>query len=1184
MQLKPLCKSKKSIFGINYRNNMQNIPENPNRLSNEIWLAKAQEKKFSIKSQALSQLKNLRNSESRKIDIFSDLSSESETESGFNARKRQRLLGIEESTPKPKFKRLRKLNDEQDKESVNELLFCEKEELIADLFTNDSLEGEKEEDDEIDPEKNSPLSDQRNESQKIDIFSDLSSESETESSFNARKRKRLLGIEESTPSPKFKRLRKLNDEQDKESANELFFRDKEKSIDDFLFRTDSSEGEKEEGEVIDPENKHPRSHQRTAIEKAKNYFEENDRGTVVMACGSGKTYTGLKIIEALNSNLVLVTVPTLALIKQIKKNYFKDATEPFDYIFVCSDFTVDKDKNKIKNDSEAIRTFLNKQTDKTRIVFSTYQSVKKVADACTQPQDEMISFDFVLCDEAHHVVEANHLDYFRGKIPAKKWLFMTATLPSENPVNNIIPMKYSDIFGELIHCLSFSEAIKRGIISDFKIILVGIRDPVLAKKISKETAATYHKKGDVIIKDTTTSIACHMALAKATKEEKLHHVFSFHSRVKSSERFVKAHDLFLDEETKDLYSDHIDGKMAAKKRASSLKKFKSAESGHIGSAKALSEGIDVPAIDAVFFSDPSVSPKQIIQTVGRALRKNGQENRPKYIIIPVHYRNHEQIKLTRYKILLQTLVSLYFGDDINIKKLVPIIDSDDLSFIDEIAKDNMREIDLNDLVQVQGFQDEIKDVIFMQAYDMIANRSSKKIDTITLHHLSKYREMVEIAKKDPTDPKIKGDYFKHYYFAWNNKENLPPSFIPILHKFHYVTKERFDNHPEHFNSSTLMWQLDSFIYYYDRLPQIDEKFCSLTYKNVFFLRCRFFYEELNEKEYKILNKHRALLTIRKEGIKNIIESLPTFTDKEYEAFCRISSIIYNHRDKLSKYTFKLIKKRASNSKICADILSNAKRSWESHWYSVKSYIESKQDFPSLYLEDGKWYKSQHSYFANLFSKEQKKFIELENTYIETIKKSKEELAYMHKRESKKELQKKRFCFFKIGEAKDRRVLSQLKELTYLEDGEDFKEINKKIAVGPDPKLPFNAFGAFAITNIPAGTVLGFYNGEYVLTSNYDNPEDFYHWGLTNGMAITAVKYGNWTRFMNHSDDPNVINKEVLHNSRIRIRFSTTKDVKEGQRLTLNYGDLYWKAPNVDFSPVDLSSEDMIDCKLMKFCP
>ena len=180
----------------------------------------------------------------------------------------------------------------------------------------------------------------------------------------------------------------------------------------------------------------PRPHQKEAIESVKQRL--GARGQLLMACGTGKTLTALWIAEALKSEATLVLLPSLTLLSQTVVEWLANAQSSFAYLPVCSDETVAANADSatmftselafpVTTQPVNIASFLN--SSGPRVVFSTYQSSQKVAEAMTICSD--VKFDLVIADEAHRCAGKVSSDYGTvlddALIPAKKSLFMTAT-------------------------------------------------------------------------------------------------------------------------------------------------------------------------------------------------------------------------------------------------------------------------------------------------------------------------------------------------------------------------------------------------------------------------------------------------------------------------------------------------------------------------------------------------------------------------------------------------------------------------------------------------------------------------------------------------------------------------------------------------------------------------------------
>ncbi|MFP6138186.1 DEAD/DEAH box helicase family protein [Helicobacter pylori] len=276
---------------------------------------------------------------------------------------------------------------------------------------------------------------------------------------------------------------------------------------------------KTEGEIPLCDKKKPRPHQTEAIEETKKYFSDpkNARGKLIMACGTGKTYTSLKIMEALDPKITLFLAPSIALLSQTFREYAQEKSEPFYASIVCSDDKVGQSKNEDNDDinfselplkpstrlEDILSVYEKAQKENKRfIIFSTYQSALRIKEAQRMGLGEI---DLVICDEAHRTVGAMYSSNERDdknaftlchsdeNIKAKKRLYMTATpkvysesskAKAKEKDNVIYSMDDADTFGEEIYTLNFSKAIALDLLTDYKVIILAVRKENLSGVIT----------------------------------------------------------------------------------------------------------------------------------------------------------------------------------------------------------------------------------------------------------------------------------------------------------------------------------------------------------------------------------------------------------------------------------------------------------------------------------------------------------------------------------------------------------------------------------------------------------------------------------------------------------------------------------------------------------------------------
>jgi superfamily II DNA or RNA helicase len=410
-----------------------------------------------------------------------------------------------------------------------------------------------------------------------------------------------------------------------------------------------------------PKRAKPREHQREAIRDVVKGFTKSDRGQLIMACGTGKTLTSLFIKEKLDAERTLVLVPSLSLLKQTMQVWRVNAKVRFEALPVCSDETVGLPNEDaavahtselgvpVTTDPHDIAAFLRRRPG-PRVVFSTYQSSPQIAAAFTIGR--VPAFDMVIADEAHRVAGVESSDFATvldaTAIKAKRRLFMTATpryftgrvlKAAEDADLEVASMDDSSKFGTVFHRLTFGGAIKRDLLTDYQVAVVGVDDATYKEWAEKGTLVTRDGKK---ITDART-LAGQIGLAKAMRKYNLHRSISFHSRVARAREFAAEMPEVIEwmpagQRPKGaLWSRYASGEMTAGERhvrLQHLSRLDDGQRGLLSNARCLSEGVDVPTLDGVAFIDPRRSEVDIVQAVGRAIRKSKDKN-VGTIVIPV---------------------------------------------------------------------------------------------------------------------------------------------------------------------------------------------------------------------------------------------------------------------------------------------------------------------------------------------------------------------------------------------------------------------------------------------------------------------------------------------------------------------------------------------------------------------
>lgn len=423
----------------------------------------------------------------------------------------------------------------------------------------------------------------------------------------------------------------------------------------------------------------PHDYQTDAIETVVNHFKENERGQLILPCGAGKTLTSLWIKEKLQANNTLVLVPSLALLRQIKSNWNEAYNTKFIRLNVCSEKDIDSDTDNdiaithtyeilgnVTTDKKIVASFLQKPDNK--VIFSTYQSLQVVVDALQILPD--FHFDLIIADEAHKTAGFSDQNKFtlvhnNEKVRGLKRLYMTATPRIASPelkakhserIKFLKDMSNPKVYGNEAYRMTFGTAIEKNILVKYKIIAVGVSDTDLKKYIEQNIQLTKTEN----IKDYAHNYALNIVMEKY----KANHALTFHSRIKLAENFAKRHNKLV----QDVFSTSISGTQTTSQREIILKAFEKAEKAVVSNAKCLTEGIDVPVIDIVYYSDPKNSKIDIVQSAGRALRKAKHRNKEMgFIVVPIFHKDRETvedaIEKSDYKNLITVIRSLCDQDE-----------------------------------------------------------------------------------------------------------------------------------------------------------------------------------------------------------------------------------------------------------------------------------------------------------------------------------------------------------------------------------------------------------------------------------------------------------------------------------------------------------------------------------------
>ena len=445
------------------------------------------------------------------------------------------------------------------------------------------------------------------------------------------------------------------------------------------------------GEIVLAGKKHLREHQKDALAAVREGLAEADRGKLIMACGTGKTFASLKIAEDLagKGKRVLLLVPSLALMSQSVREWTADTETPLRSLAVCSDTQVGKRRQSNTDVAEIdildlafpattdaaklAQGVRHAVPDKMTVVFATYQSIQVIANA--QANHGLPEFDLIVCDEAHRTTgatlageeESNFVKvHSNDTIKSKKRLYMTATprifgenvkAKAEEADAVLASMDDESLFGKTLFHRGFSWAVQNDLLTDYKVIVLAMDEGLIGSSVQKRLADSF---SELILDDATKIVGCYKALTKADMKTDvaadplpMRRALAFCKDIKSSklirDEFSAVVDEFLgveplidgDEDDDDRLRcqiEHVDGTYRAKLRGVLLDWLKADGADNtcriLTNARCLSEGVDVPALDAIMFLHPRKSQIDVVQSVGRVMRKAEGKNMG-YVILPV---------------------------------------------------------------------------------------------------------------------------------------------------------------------------------------------------------------------------------------------------------------------------------------------------------------------------------------------------------------------------------------------------------------------------------------------------------------------------------------------------------------------------------------------------------------------
>lgn len=437
--------------------------------------------------------------------------------------------------------------------------------------------------------------------------------------------------------------------------------------------------------------KTPRDHQVPAIEAVVKGFETVNRGKLIMAPGTGKTYTSMAIAEEMAKKKdgifrVLYLVPSIQLLSQTLRGWTADTNYQMDAIAVCSDTKVTKQETKGEYEDITVADIGFPATTNTEklleyqarieasankgdflTVFSTYQSIDVIIEAQKQGFYE---FDLVVCDEAHRTTGATELGkedssftkvHYDENIKTSKRLYQTATprvygdaakQKADEMSVVIADMDNPDLYGEEFYRIGFGDAISQGILTDYKVMVLAVDEEMIARRFQQMLA---NKDSELEFDDVTKIVGCWNGLVRRRSDSDIalgapmKRAIAFTGTIRESklitDMFTHVVDQYLYQNTEEEHEhqyeieiDHADGSMNALEKNKKISWLKDEVPDNtcriLSNARFLTEGVDVPDLDAIMFLKPRKSKIDIAQAVGRVMRKSPGKDYG-YVILPI---------------------------------------------------------------------------------------------------------------------------------------------------------------------------------------------------------------------------------------------------------------------------------------------------------------------------------------------------------------------------------------------------------------------------------------------------------------------------------------------------------------------------------------------------------------------
>ena len=420
------------------------------------------------------------------------------------------------------------------------------------------------------------------------------------------------------------------------------------------------------------------------------------RGRIILPCGTGKSRIALRVIEELTEpgQVSAILCPSIALVAQLRREFLIHASRPLVALAVCSDQTaargsdLSKDqaadlsrasardvKGRVTTETDEIADWMGTLPEgRVGVIFGTYQSSHKIAEALTSSHTTLA---VLVADEAHRTAGIRRVKgsnerlrdftvcHHEQRFPATYRVYQTATPKIYKTVRErnaerrmkqpdwiVRSMDDENVFGPELYRKSYRDAVENGWLSDYRIIALGVND---AEAYQTANGLAGQKGSRLSTVQFLRGLALALVMGGATRKEKNRQVIrssiNFLNTVQKSKEMTKAlvsktvrkwvgsrlDSYGVTEEPGVYLLQHLDADSNVAQREQAKAQLAGAtdkEPRGILNVGIFGEGTDAPSLSAVGFLEPRKSPVDVIQAVGRVMRRS-EEKDTGYILCPL---------------------------------------------------------------------------------------------------------------------------------------------------------------------------------------------------------------------------------------------------------------------------------------------------------------------------------------------------------------------------------------------------------------------------------------------------------------------------------------------------------------------------------------------------------------------